>query len=50
MVGVGRRSAANQAGMSCNEFEMLSITRPTRLRLAKTPLLNDFDNGSFVRR
>ena len=46
---IGRTPAANQAGMSCDEFHMLSIAYSSRLRMRRTAFFDPLDSGSFGR-
>ena len=47
VVRIGRTPAANQAGMSCDEFHMLSIADSSRLRMHMTAFFDPLDSGSF---
>ena len=47
VVRVGRTPAANQAGMSCHEFHMLSIADSPRLRTRRTTFVDPLDRGSL---
>jgi hypothetical protein len=46
VVRIGRTPAANQTRMSCDEFNMLSIAGPTRLRMGRTAFFDHIDSGS----
>ena len=43
MVRIGWTPAANQAGMSCDVFNMLSIADSTRLRMGRTAFFDPLD-------
>ena len=47
VVGIGGTPAANQAGMSCDVFHMLSIADSSRLRMRRTAFFEPLDSGSF---
>ena len=49
VVRIGRTPAANQTGMSCDEFHMLSIAKSSRLRMGRTAFFDPLDSGSFGR-
>jgi hypothetical protein len=46
VVRISRTLAANQTRMSCDEFNMLSIAGPTRLRMGRTAFFDRLDSGS----
>ena len=46
VVRIGRMPAANQTGMSCDEFHMLSIAGSARLRMGRTAFFDPLDSGS----
>ena len=47
VVRIGRTPAANQAGMSCDEFHMPSIADSSRLRMRMTAFFDPLGSGSF---
>ena len=49
VVRIGRTPTANQTGMSCDEFHMLSIADSTRLRMGRTAFFDPLDSGSSGR-
>src|SRR5262249_14822936 len=49
VVRIGRLPTANQTGMSCDEFHMLSIADSTRLRMRRPAPFDPLDSGSFGR-
>jgi len=49
VVRIGRLPTANQTGMSCDEFHMLSIADSTWLRMGRTAFFDLLDSGSSGR-
>jgi hypothetical protein len=49
VVRIGRTPTANQTGMSCDEFHMISIAGSTRLRMGRTALFDHLDCGNSGR-
>ena len=43
VVRIGRTPAANQAGMSCDEFHMLAIANSSRLRMRRTAFFDPLE-------